>query len=25
VTIDGRPALVASTPFYDPEGQRARA
>jgi hypothetical protein len=25
VTIDGRPARVPSTPFYDPEGQRARA
>ncbi len=25
VTIDGRDALVTSTPFYDPEGLRARA
>jgi sarcosine oxidase subunit alpha len=25
VRIDGREAVVASTPFYDPEGQRARA
>lgn len=25
VTIDGREAVVASTPFYDPEGRRARA
>jgi sarcosine oxidase subunit alpha len=25
VEIDGRPAGVASTPFYDPEGIRARA
>jgi len=25
VEIDGREALVASTPFYDPEGARARA
>jgi sarcosine oxidase, subunit alpha len=25
VTIDGRPAMVAVTPFYDPEGTRARA
>ena len=25
VTIDGREAVVASTPFYDPEGHRARA
>ena len=25
VTIDGREALVAPTPFYDPEGERARA
>jgi sarcosine oxidase subunit alpha len=25
VRIDGREALVTSTPFYDPEGQRARA
>jgi glycine cleavage system aminomethyltransferase T len=25
VTIDGRPATVAHTPFYDPEGARARA
>ncbi len=25
VTIDGRPATVAPTPFYDPEGRRARA
>ncbi len=25
VTIDGRQALVTSTPFYDPEGLRARA
>jgi sarcosine oxidase subunit alpha len=24
VTIDGRPAKVAHTPFYDPEGARAR-
>jgi glycine cleavage system aminomethyltransferase T len=25
VTIDGREAVVSSTPFYDPEGLRARA
>jgi glycine cleavage system aminomethyltransferase T len=25
VEIDGRSAVVTSTPFYDPEGQRARA
>src|SRR4029078_10274978 len=25
VEIDGRPAEVTSTPFYDPEGHRARA
>jgi sarcosine oxidase subunit alpha len=25
VTIDGREAIVAPTPFYDPEGHRARA
>jgi sarcosine oxidase subunit alpha len=25
VEIDGREALVTPTPFYDPEGQRARA
>jgi glycine cleavage system aminomethyltransferase T len=25
VTIDGREAVVAPTPFYDPEGHRARA
>ena len=25
VTIDGRDAVVAATPFYDPEGRRARA
>ena len=25
VTIDGREALVTPTPFYDPEGERARA
>jgi glycine cleavage system aminomethyltransferase T len=25
VEIDGRAAVVTSTPFYDPEGQRARA
>jgi sarcosine oxidase subunit alpha len=25
VTIDGREAVVTPTPFYDPEGQRARA
>ncbi|MEJ7697033.1 MAG: glycine cleavage T C-terminal barrel domain-containing protein [Candidatus Limnocylindrales bacterium] len=25
VEIDGREAVVSSTPFYDPEGQRARA
>ena len=25
VEIDGREAIVGSTPFYDPEGQRARA
>ncbi len=25
VTIDGRPAMVTRTPFYDPEGARARA
>lgn len=25
VEIDGRPAVVAPTPFYDPEGHRARA
>ena len=25
VTIDGRVAHVAHTPFYDPEGARARA
>jgi glycine cleavage system aminomethyltransferase T len=25
VTIDGRPARVTATPFYDPEGARARA
>ena len=25
VEIEGREALVASTPFYDPEGHRARA
>jgi glycine cleavage system aminomethyltransferase T len=25
VEIDGREAVVTSTPFYDPEGQRARA
>jgi glycine cleavage system aminomethyltransferase T len=25
VEIDGRDAVVASTPFYDPEGERARA
>lgn len=24
ITIDGRPATVAHTPFYDPEGRRAR-
>ena len=25
VTIDGREAVVTPTPFYDPEGHRARA
>ncbi len=25
VEIDGRPAVVTATPFYDPEGHRARA
>jgi hypothetical protein len=25
VEIDGRQATVGSTPFYDPEGHRARA
>jgi glycine cleavage system aminomethyltransferase T len=25
VEIDGREAVVTSTPFYDPEGSRARA
>ena len=25
VEIDGRTATVAPTPFYDPEGHRARA
>jgi hypothetical protein len=25
VVIDGRAAVVTSTPFYDPEGHRARA
>ncbi len=25
VEIDGREAVVAPTPFYDPEGHRARA
>jgi glycine cleavage system aminomethyltransferase T len=25
VTIDGREAVVTPTPFYDPEGERARA
>ena len=25
VEIDGREAIVAPTPFYDPEGRRARA
>ena len=25
VEIDGRPAAVTPTPFYDPEGHRARA
>ena len=25
VTIDGREAIVTPTPFYDPEGRRARA
>jgi glycine cleavage system aminomethyltransferase T len=25
LTVDGRPAVVAPTPFYDPEGARARA
>jgi sarcosine oxidase subunit alpha len=25
VEVDGREAVVASTPFYDPEGRRARA
>jgi hypothetical protein len=25
VRIDGREAVVAPTPFYDPEGHRARA
>jgi sarcosine oxidase subunit alpha len=25
LTVDGRPTTVASTPFYDPEGARARA
>jgi glycine cleavage system aminomethyltransferase T len=25
VEIDGRPAVVTPTPFYDPEGRRARA
>jgi glycine cleavage system aminomethyltransferase T len=24
VTIDGRPARRVATPFYDPEGRRAR-
>jgi hypothetical protein len=25
VSIDGREAIVTPTPFYDPEGRRARA
>jgi hypothetical protein len=25
VEIDGREAIVTPTPFYDPEGRRARA
>ncbi len=25
VTIEGREAVVSPTPFYDPEGRRARA
>ncbi len=25
LTVDGRPAVVAPTPFYDPDGARARA
>jgi glycine cleavage system aminomethyltransferase T len=25
VQIDGREAVVTATPFYDPEGRRARA
>ena len=25
VEIDGRAAVVSTTPFYDPEGRRARA